>query len=61
MLTLLFSLIADMSENPDGFRTDTKTALRELADGREWRLKLRRRLATLQSKSSLMFFKIRNR
>jgi hypothetical protein len=32
MLTLLFNLIADMSENPDGFRTDTKTALFELAD-----------------------------
>jgi hypothetical protein len=32
MLTLLFSLIADMSENPDGFRTDTRTALCELAD-----------------------------
>jgi hypothetical protein len=32
MLTLLFNLIADMSENPDGFRTDTKTALCELAD-----------------------------
>jgi hypothetical protein len=26
MLTLLFNLIADMSENPDGFRADTKTA-----------------------------------
>jgi len=32
MLTLLFNLIADMSENPDGFRTDTKTGLCELAD-----------------------------
>jgi len=32
MLTLLFNLIADMSENTDGFRTDTKTALCELAD-----------------------------
>ena len=32
MLTLLFHLIADMSENPDGFRTDTKIALCELAD-----------------------------
>jgi hypothetical protein len=32
MLTLLFNLIADMSENPDGFRTDTRTALCELAD-----------------------------
>jgi len=32
MLTLLFSLIADMSENPHGFRTDAKTALCELAD-----------------------------
>ena len=32
MLTLLFNLIADMSENPDGFRTDTRTALCDLAD-----------------------------
>jgi hypothetical protein len=32
MLTLLFNLLADMSENPDGFRTDTRTALCELAD-----------------------------
>ena len=32
MLTLLFNLIADMSENPDGFRTDTKAALCESAD-----------------------------
>ena len=32
MLALLFNLIADMSENPDGFRTDTKTALCDLAD-----------------------------
>jgi hypothetical protein len=32
MLTLLFNLIADMSENQDGFRTDTKRALCELAD-----------------------------
>jgi hypothetical protein len=32
MLTLLFSLIADMSENPDGFRADARTALCELAD-----------------------------
>ncbi|HMF50287.1 MAG TPA: hypothetical protein VK603_16665 [Candidatus Saccharimonadales bacterium] len=32
MLTLLFSLIADMSENPDGFRAYTRTALCELAD-----------------------------
>ena len=32
MLTLLFNHIADMSENPDGFRTDTKIALCELAD-----------------------------
>jgi hypothetical protein len=32
MLTLLFNLIADMSENPDGFRTDTRTALCGLAD-----------------------------
>jgi hypothetical protein len=32
MLTLLFNLIADMSETPDGFRTDTKIALCDLAD-----------------------------
>jgi len=32
MLTLLFSLIADMSENPDGFRTDVIRALCDLAD-----------------------------
>ena len=32
MLTLLFNLIADTSENPDGFRADTRTALCELAD-----------------------------
>jgi hypothetical protein len=32
MLTLLFNLFADMSENPDGFRADTRTALCEIAD-----------------------------
>jgi hypothetical protein len=32
MLTLLFNLIADMSENPDGFLIDTRIALCELAD-----------------------------
>jgi hypothetical protein len=32
LLTPLFNLIADMSENLDGFRIDTKTALCELAD-----------------------------
>jgi hypothetical protein len=32
MLTLLFNLIADMSENSEGFRADTRTALCELAD-----------------------------
>ena len=32
MLMLLFSLIADMSENPDGFRTDVERALCDLAD-----------------------------
>jgi hypothetical protein len=32
MLMLLFSLMADMSENPDGFRTDIKRALCDLTD-----------------------------
>jgi hypothetical protein len=32
MLMTLFSLIADMAENPDGFRTDVKKALCDLTD-----------------------------
>jgi hypothetical protein len=32
MLMTLFGLIADMSENPDGFRTDVKKALFDLTD-----------------------------
>ncbi|MDB5604264.1 MAG: hypothetical protein JWP25_1164 [Bradyrhizobium sp.] len=32
MLMTLFSLIADMMEDPDGFRTDVKKALLDLAD-----------------------------
>jgi hypothetical protein len=32
MLMLLFSLMADMSENPDGFRADIKRALCDLTD-----------------------------
>jgi hypothetical protein len=32
MLMTLFSLIADMVENPDGFRTDVKKALCDLTD-----------------------------
>src|SRR3979411_353744 len=33
MLMTLFSLIADMAEDPDGFRTDVKKALFDLSDG----------------------------
>jgi hypothetical protein len=32
MLMTLFSLIADMAEHPDGFRTDVKKALFNLTD-----------------------------
>src|ERR1700722_476308 len=32
MLMTLFSLVADMAENPDGFRTDVKKALHDLTD-----------------------------
>jgi hypothetical protein len=32
MLMTLFSLIADMAEDPDGFRTDVKKALLGLTD-----------------------------
>lgn len=32
MLMTLFSLVADMAENPDGFRTDVKKALHALTD-----------------------------
>ena len=32
MLMTLFSLIADMAEDPDGFRTDVKKALFDLTD-----------------------------
>ena len=32
MLMTLFSLIADTAEDPDGFRTDVKNALFDLAD-----------------------------
>jgi hypothetical protein len=32
MLMTLFSIVADMSENPNGFRTDVKKALFDLAD-----------------------------
>jgi hypothetical protein len=33
MLMTLFALIADMAENPDGFRTNVKEALYDLTDG----------------------------
>ena len=33
MLMTLFSLIADMAEDPDGFRTDVKKALFDLTNG----------------------------
>jgi hypothetical protein len=33
MLMTLFSLIADMADNPDRFRTDVKNALFDLTDG----------------------------
>jgi hypothetical protein len=32
MLMTLFSLIADMAEDPDGFRSDVKKALLDLTD-----------------------------
>jgi hypothetical protein len=32
MLMTLFSLIADMAEDPDGFRTDVRKALFDLTD-----------------------------
>jgi hypothetical protein len=32
MLMTLFSIVADMAEDPDGFRTDVKKALLALAD-----------------------------
>jgi hypothetical protein len=32
MLMMLFSLIADMADDPDGFRTDVKKALLDLTD-----------------------------
>ena len=32
MLMTLFTLIADMAENPDGFRTNVKEALYDLTD-----------------------------
>jgi hypothetical protein len=32
MLMTLFSLLADMAENPDGFRTNVKQALFDLTD-----------------------------
>jgi hypothetical protein len=32
MLMTLFSIIADMGENPEGFRTDVRKALLDLAD-----------------------------
>jgi hypothetical protein len=32
MLMTLFSLVADMAEDPDGFRTDVKKALLDLTD-----------------------------
>jgi hypothetical protein len=32
MLMTLFALMADMSENPDGFRADVKKALYDLTD-----------------------------
>jgi hypothetical protein len=33
MLMTLFSIVADMAEDPDGFRTDVKKALLILTDG----------------------------
>ena len=33
MLMTLFSLIADMAEDPDGLRSDVKKALFDLSDG----------------------------
>jgi hypothetical protein len=32
MLMTLFSIVADMSENPEGFRTDVRKALLDLTD-----------------------------
>jgi hypothetical protein len=32
MLMTLFSIVADMSENPEGFRADVKKALLDLTD-----------------------------
>jgi hypothetical protein len=32
MLMTLFSIVADMAENPEGFRTDVRKALLDLAD-----------------------------
>jgi hypothetical protein len=32
MLMTLFSIVADMAENPDGFRTDVRKALLALTD-----------------------------
>ena len=32
MLMTLFSLVADMAEDPDGFRTDVRKALLDLTD-----------------------------
>jgi hypothetical protein len=32
MLMTLFSIVADMAENPEGFRTDVKKALLDLTD-----------------------------
>jgi hypothetical protein len=31
-MLMLFSLVVDMAEDPDGFRTDVKTALLDLTD-----------------------------
>jgi hypothetical protein len=32
MLMTLFAIVADMAENPEGFRTDVKKALLDLTD-----------------------------
>ncbi|MDB5577802.1 MAG: hypothetical protein JWR80_2978 [Bradyrhizobium sp.] len=63
MLMTLFSLVADMAEDPDGFRTDVKKALLDLTD--DYNLagvapETAKEAALLQSRSSPAFFKMRS-
>jgi hypothetical protein len=59
----LFSIVADMAEDPDGFRTDVKKALLDLTADYNLAgvaLETQKKPALLQSKSSPAFFKNAN-